>query len=237
MKDVCPSDVNLHRKSDTPARIGTHTQIRVLPDTTSLRYSGDREGLGIIARGQKGFRAHVALAVTADELREPLGVLGVSPFIHQHTLTNREMTDSEITIHTRNKPRHEKESSRWEKLAKEVSAILPSATSAIHVIDQEADDFTLFADLQSAGLRFVVRVWPERMTASRCGKSGAPEWRGGFAHSGGFARGAGPSLRAVPWCAKRATGSPSRSRRSKHSRPNVRARASRRPRVGAFPSR
>lgn len=146
-------------------RIRGHAEIRVIHDTTSLSYSGERDGLGIITRGQKGFSTHLALAVTADEVREPLGVLGVRPFIHKDTLANREMTSAEITDRDRKKPRHEKESSRWEKLAIEVSAALPVDASAIHVMDQEADDYALFSEMQSAGLRYVVRVWPERMTA------------------------------------------------------------------------
>jgi len=146
-------------------RIRVHGEIRVIHDTTSLSYSGERDGLGIITRKQKGFSAHVALAVTADESREPLGVLGVQPFIHKETLANRKMTRAEITDRDRKKPRNEKESSRWEKLAIETSAMLPVETSAIHVMDQEADDYALFSEMQSAGLRYVVRVWPERMTA------------------------------------------------------------------------
>jgi IS4 transposase len=142
-----------------------YTEIRVIHDTTSLLYSGDRVGLGIIARGQRGFRAHVALAVTADEVREPLGVFGVRPFIHQHTLINRKLSSGQITVRNRKKPRHEKESGRWEKLAMEVSATLPVGTAAIHIMDQEADDYALFSELETAGLRYVVRVYPERMTA------------------------------------------------------------------------
>ena len=45
-----------------------HSEIRVVHDTTSIKcFQGDRDGLGILARGQSGFRAHVALAVAADE--------------------------------------------------------------------------------------------------------------------------------------------------------------------------
>jgi Transposase DNA-binding/Transposase DDE domain len=143
-------------------RANGHELIRVLHDSTSFSFRGEREGLGILARGAKGFRAHVALAVAADETRDPLGVLGLRPFIHHETKANRRRTESEKTIRNRTRPRAEKESSRWEKLALDVSSALPSNLQAIHVMDQEADDYPLFSELQKAQLRFVVRISPDR---------------------------------------------------------------------------
>jgi hypothetical protein len=106
------------------------------------------------------------LAVAAEETREPLGVLGVRPYIHEETEARRKMTQSERVVATLAKPRDEKESSRWEKLAVDVSRALPVGVRAIHVMDQEADDYDLFAELLRAQLGFVVRVNPGRRTSA-----------------------------------------------------------------------
>jgi hypothetical protein len=46
----------------------------------------------------------------------------------------------------------------------EVSGALPANVRAIHIMDQEADDYHLLAKLHQAGLGFVVRACPERRT-------------------------------------------------------------------------
>ena len=108
----------------TDARLRQHPLIRVVHDTTTFRLVGDREGLGAIRGGAKGFLAHIALAITADETREPLGVLGVHPFIHQDAVAHQGMTPSERVEATRAKPRAAKESARWEQMALQVTEAL-----------------------------------------------------------------------------------------------------------------
>src|SRR6202030_3702136 len=45
-------------------------------DTTEFEFDGEREGLGrLSAEKRQGFRLHCALAVSADGMRRPLGVL------------------------------------------------------------------------------------------------------------------------------------------------------------------
>lgn len=61
------------------------------------------------------------------------------------------------------KTRDEKLSSRWEKLAIDVSRALPAGVRAIHIMDQEADDYALLAALQEAKLSFVVRGAVDRV--------------------------------------------------------------------------
>ena len=57
----------------THARLGTSGTVRIVHDTTTFRFLGDRQGLGLTRGGAKGFLTHVALAVAADETRGPLG--------------------------------------------------------------------------------------------------------------------------------------------------------------------
>lgn len=125
----------------------------VAHDTTDLSFGGAkrREGLGRVGTSNcvQGFQAHFALAVSADESRTPLGVAGlkalVRPWEHRSRIPKRE----------RDMNPDQSEARRWTELAFEVATRFPTA---IHVMDREADCFTLFARLIAAGLRFVVRL-------------------------------------------------------------------------------
>ena len=150
--------------SATHERIKGRSLIRVLHDTSAFRFDGEREGLGIIPGGKSGFFAHTSLAVAADELREPLGVLSVSPYIRTGEAKRLGLTKVQQEKASLAKPRAEKESSRWERQALEVSSCLPLGTRAIHVMDQEADSYDLLGAMQRAHLAFVIRADPKRRT-------------------------------------------------------------------------
>lgn len=156
----------------TQERIRGRAVIRVVHDTTTFRFLGDREGLGVIRGGAKGFLGHVTLAIAADETREPLGVLGVRPYIHEDAVAHQGMTRSQRVKAARGKPRAARESSRWEQAAMEVSADLPDGVRAVHVMDQEADDYDLLAAMHQANLEYVIRACPSRQTidAKKCVK-------------------------------------------------------------------
>jgi hypothetical protein len=148
----------------THERLRARGVVRVVHDTNTFRFSGEREGLGVLRGGAKGFLAHVALAVSADETREPLGVLGVHPYIHQDAIVHAGMTPSERVEATRAKPRAAKEPARWEGMALAVAAALPPDVDGLHVMDQEADAYAVLAALDTAGLRYVIRACPGRLT-------------------------------------------------------------------------
>jgi hypothetical protein len=148
----------------THERMRGRDVVRVIHDTSTFRFAGDREGLGVVRGDVRGFFGHVALAIAGDETREPLGVLAVTPFIHDDAVVHRGMPMSERIRESKAKPRAEKESSRWERQAIEVSKDIPEETHAVHVMDREADDYVLFGELQRAGISFVVRVTPQRRT-------------------------------------------------------------------------
>lgn len=146
----------------TIARMKGRPVVRVLHDSSAFKFAGEREGLGVIRGNQMGFVGHFTLAVAADETREPLGVLAVSTFIHADAIANRELTMNERKRISKAKPRAEKESSRWERQALATRGLVPAGTRAIHVMDQEADDFVMLGELGRAELDFVVRVSPKR---------------------------------------------------------------------------
>ena len=151
-----------HVRETCKRMVGRKT-VRILHDTSQFVFAGDREGLELLKGTTKGFFVHVALAVSGDEAREPLGVLGAHPFSNEHVLENRELTRTERARAKRQKTREERKSHRWEKLALQTAAALPDGTRGIHVMDQEANDYVVFQELLKAKVDFVVRGSAERM--------------------------------------------------------------------------
>jgi len=152
--------------SRTLKRVAEERTVRVVHDTTGLVFSGEREGLGPIkgARGQ-GFFTHVALAVSADERRNALGILGATTYAHEKNSPRKTLTRSQQTMLSRQRPRDQKISSRWERQALSVHHAIRGGVHAVHVMDQEADDFAMFTELLAAGIPFVVRCAGTRLTA------------------------------------------------------------------------
>lgn len=153
-----------HRKQ-TIARMRDCQLVRIVHDTTELSFEGQREGLGYLGGNTQGFLAHVALALTADDGRTPLGVLGVRTFINDRKLAK--LTRSQKVTHYLKEPRAKKQSSRWEKLAFDVVKDLPDGVQALHVMDQEADDYSVFSALLYGKARFVIRVEASRLDAEK----------------------------------------------------------------------
>jgi Transposase DNA-binding/Transposase DDE domain len=152
-------------RDQTLERISCHRLVRIAHDTSEFTFDGDRDGLHAKkSRGRSNFYAHFALATVADDSREPLGVVGVRPFVNAEPLDGG-LTTAQRSARKRATPRHEKKSSRWEKLAIDVDNELPAGVEAIHLMDQEADDYNVFCALRQAGLRFVIRVDARRLTA------------------------------------------------------------------------
>jgi hypothetical protein len=142
----------------TVERVAQAKRVIVPHDTTEIRYSGERNGLGRLTQSGYGFFAHFALAVTADGRKEPLGVLGLQ-ILSRDTPAKRKRS-----------PDGENEAQRWAGLAREVGERLKGQAEVIHVMDSEADSFALFASLMSIGERFVIRgKWDRRILLSMPG--------------------------------------------------------------------
>ena len=152
-------------RGQTLSRMPSSGLVRIVHDTTEFTFEGEREGLGGLKGNKKGFLAHVALALVADERRTPLGVMGVHPFVYQYDKAH--LTRTQKVQRTFTTPRDEKKSSRWERLALEVSATLPDGVEALHIMDQEGDDYSVFSALAEKGLRFVIRAETSRRDADK----------------------------------------------------------------------
>ena len=129
----------------------------VAHDTTGFRYEGrGRRGLGRLLQKGSGFYAHMALAVTNDELRDPLGILAVS------TIVRGDVRPDRVREHNAKVRRDDRESLRWGKLVEEVSDRCQGVVETIHVMDREADNYELFEYLINGKHRFVIRSHHDR---------------------------------------------------------------------------
>jgi hypothetical protein len=127
----------------------------VIHDTTENVFPGEksREGLTVLGPRRHGFWLHTALAVSADGLRAPLGVLALAPFV-RHTDPTRVAKP-----HWRerfNDPH--RESRRWAEGVTAVRTRLGPEVTPIHVMDREGDNYELLAHLIQHADRFVVRL-------------------------------------------------------------------------------
>lgn len=131
-------------------------QVIVAHDTSELNYGlFDREGLGRVGRGKaRGVYIHVALAVTRDT-HAPLGTLAVK------TLARKDAPKPHLK-HGKNQNNPDNEARRWPETLSAVANQLGQPGSVIHVMDREADDYTLFAHAIALGERFVVRQYRAR---------------------------------------------------------------------------
>jgi hypothetical protein len=152
-------------RAQTQGRMIGRSVVRIVHDTSEFMFKGEREGLPTVQKEAKGFSAHLALAIAGDESREPFGILGLFPFFQKQE--QKGLTKSEKTKRNLETPRAEKKSSRWETQAIETNAYLPSGVRAIHLMDQEADDYCVFDALLAASINFVIRVEPRRKTAEK----------------------------------------------------------------------
>lgn len=149
---VTPDEILVPHHAATAARADEQQLVIVIHDTTEIRYSGSetREGLGPLHGHDQGFLAHVSLAVTANE-RVPLGVLAMSTWTRSGKKAKKSV---------RQNSGRRGEFCRWEDQALECDARLSSQTRAIHVMDREADAYSLFCALTPT--RFVVRTRTDR---------------------------------------------------------------------------
>ena len=87
--------------------------VRIAHDTMFSSFEGEREGLGPIAGKKRGFGAHLSLAVSANELRAPLGVLALYPFVREDKPRASTQEDKNAKKEkVRLTPRSQKESAR-----------------------------------------------------------------------------------------------------------------------------
>jgi hypothetical protein len=140
----------------TTARVRAAERVIVSHDSTQCSFGPIPRGdLDRIGRGTTfGLDVHCALAVTGDESRVPLGVLAMTPF--------KRSFGSPRLPGGQNKGKSDNITHRWAAQVREIRARLGDATHVVHVMDREADDYALLAELTAQGERFVIRQATDR---------------------------------------------------------------------------
>lgn len=154
----------------TAARCQALDEVLVIHDTTDMVFTGEtpRAGLAPLGKARHGFWLHAALAVSADGVKAPLGVLSLAPFIRKTQPAGTRKSDYERF----NDP--QKESRCWIDGVGRVRQRLGPAVNPVHVMDREGDSYELFAALIQQGDRFVVRLNHDRRVVPD-GPESAPE--------------------------------------------------------------
>jgi hypothetical protein len=142
----------------THARCAALGEVLVIHDTTDMVFAGEtvRAGLARLGTGRQGFWVHASLAVSADGLRAPLGLMSLVPFVRKTHPAGTPKRDRERFLDP------EKESRCWGDGVAAVRARCGDAITSIHVMDRAGDSYELFASLLAHGDRFVVRLNHDR---------------------------------------------------------------------------
>lgn len=157
---VTPATVLQPHVDATAARCAAAETVFVAHDSTEFRFTTHREGIGRVAGDATyGFIGHFALAVAAKN-RAPLGVIGFEPIFRERgSRTNR---------HSERRPVEDRESRRWLELVQRADGVL-GETTAVHVMDREADAYELLAALAGKH-RFIIRLNFDRAVDTTLGR-------------------------------------------------------------------
>jgi hypothetical protein len=148
----------------TAVRARRHDEVAVIHDTSEIVLGPGVKGIGRLKGRHKGFLAHVALAVTMDGSRRPLGLGGLLPVVRSKSRRGKMTTWQLAKI-----PGDKKESQRWPDLVEIVEGRL-AGTPVIHVADREADTYPFLSHLKERGFRFVIRVSKDRQVEDETGE-------------------------------------------------------------------
>lgn len=150
----------------TRARCQALGEVLVIHDTTEMSFAGEhpRAGLSRQSARRQGFWVHAALAVSAEGLRAPLGLLALHPFVRTPRAPGIATPSQQARFLD-----PAKESRRWADGVTAVRARLDPATAALHLMDREGDSYELLALLIRQGDRFVVRLRHDRCVEAEDG--------------------------------------------------------------------
>lgn len=143
----------------TQARCRALDEVLVIHDTTECSFAGDQVRAGLTALGPRrhGFWVHAALAVSAEGLRAPLGLLSVLPFVRKAAPGRRPKPPWRERFRD-----PDKLSRRWPASVAAARARVGAARRAIHLMDREGDSYELLATMAAHDDRFVVRLHYDR---------------------------------------------------------------------------
>jgi Transposase DNA-binding/Transposase DDE domain len=155
---VTPGAILQPHVSATVARMAAERVALVVHDTSTMSFDpdGSRQGLGRVRSAGQAFFAHISLALSGEGTRMPLGVVALS----HHVRTGEQ---KKKRLKTKDNPNNER--ARWGRQVEAVASLGVDRSRVVHVMDREADDFALFAQLARRSDRFVIRVAHDRLLA------------------------------------------------------------------------
>ncbi len=159
---VTPEAILAPHYACTVGRAADAGLVLVLHDTTELQFNRESDDLGWLTTCKTGFLGHFSLAVSADGLRRPPGLLGLNPLF-------RERPDGQPkkAFKKGGDVNGEANTRRWIDQALEASALLDGRAASIHVMDREADAYGILSLLVQSGQHFIVRAHHDRVLGSR----------------------------------------------------------------------
>ena len=162
MKEVTFEKLTKPHRGETIVRSAERGVVLVAHDTTDFTFKGDgRKGLGTVNHSAQGFYGHFSIAISADGRREPLGTLAVKRWVRTERAVATRIRAGELTATEARKEK--RESSRWGEAVQEVEHVLSNTgITAVHIMDSEADDFSLMHELTALSRRFVIRGYHDR---------------------------------------------------------------------------
>jgi hypothetical protein len=127
-------------------------------DTTEYSFGiheePSRKGLPHLSSKRQGFQCHVSLALSADGLRTPLGLLNSKPFVHDNH--NLQAADKPFWAQCGGILANEHD--RWFEAVAKTEDLLAGVEKVIHVMDREGDDYSSLVAMEGCGYGFVVRM-------------------------------------------------------------------------------
>jgi hypothetical protein len=166
---VTPKAVLGPHVNATVNRAAGYREVLAVHDTSEFRFGGSREDLGRLTKSGRGFLGHFTLLVTADIARDPLGTIALE------TWARPEVTPTTLRKQGKLTPaavaRMPNEHDRWWRAVKAAEEAVGNATSLIHVMDSEADDYDLMSSLAQSNHRWVIRLCRDRQLAGISAKT------------------------------------------------------------------
>jgi hypothetical protein len=155
---VTPEGILQPHVAATVARMAAEPVALVVHDTSTMSFDPDgaRRGLGRVRSAGQAFFAHVSLALSGDGTRMPLGVVALSHHVRK---------DAEKKKKLKTKNNHDNEHARWGQQITAIATLGVDRFRVVNVMDREADDFALFAQLIGGTDRFVIRLAHNRSLA------------------------------------------------------------------------
>lgn len=137
--------------------------VLAIHDTTEfsfgVRNGHIREHLSPLSKSRQGFYGHMSLAVSADGLRAPLGLLNAHMYVHRD-----QVDEATAEFWHERFGSYRRESRRWAKSIIASEEHLGAGAPVIHVADREADMNEVLRTLHERGSRYVIRAFQGRKT-------------------------------------------------------------------------